>query len=373
MRIALVLLLVVHGLIHALGVASSWKLATVPQLSGRATFALPDAIAGALWLIAGVALLGAAVMVGLRSGSWWLVAAIGAVTSQVMIVQAWHDARFGTVANLLLVLPIAIGLGRARFDAATDRAVAALYRAAPAAAGDVITANELAPLPPPVQRWLTAAGVVGAPRVRAVRLRQRGQMRTAPDGAWMDATAEQYFTVEPPGFVWAVDVTMARVLPVIGRDTYAGGHGRMLILAGGLVPVVDSRGDEIDQGSALRFLGELVWFPSAALAPYLRWEPLDARRAKVTMTDGGREVSAELTFDDAGHVTELTALRYFGGGDDARLERWVIPMRGWQRRDRFEIPTEGEVTWRLPAGDFTYYRWQLDEVEYDQPARFAAR
>ena len=32
----------------------------------------------------------------------------------------------------------------------------------------------LAPLPPPVRRWLTGAGVVGKPRVHTVRLKQRG-------------------------------------------------------------------------------------------------------------------------------------------------------------------------------------------------------
>ena len=33
----------------------------------------------------------------------------------------------------------------------------------------------------------------------------------------------------------------------------------------------------------------------------------------------------------------------------------------------------GEVAWRLAAGELTYYRWSITDVEYDRPARFRAR
>jgi len=230
MRIALIAILGLHGLIHLLGVASSWRLATVPQMTGRTTFALPPGAAGvvgALWLVACLLLVGAAVLVLVHAARWWWAAAVGVVVSQLLVVYAWPDARAGTVPNLLLVVPILVGLGQARFETSTDRALAALFATVPRGAGAIVTAADLAPLPPPVQRWLRAAGVVGSPRVRTVRLRQQGELRTTPTGAWMPAVAEQSFTVDEPGFVWSVRVTMNRVLPVVGRDSYLAGHGRM--------------------------------------------------------------------------------------------------------------------------------------------------
>jgi hypothetical protein len=33
-----------------------------------------------------------------------------------------------------------------------------------------------------------------------------------------------------------------------------------------------------------------------------------------------------------------------------------------------EVPTRGEVGWKLPSGNFTYYRWQILAVEQDAAA-----
>ena len=30
-----------------------------------------------------------------------------------------------------------------------------------------------------------------------------------------------------------------------------------------------------------------------------------------------------------------------------------------------EVPSEGEVVWHLPEGDFVFYRWTLRALEYD--------
>ena len=53
----------------------------------------------------------------------------------------------------------------------------------------------------------------------------------------------------------------------------------MFIKAGGLITVADGTGPTFDQGTALRFLGEIIWFPSAALTRHITWQPIDERRA----------------------------------------------------------------------------------------------
>ena len=107
-----------------------------------------------------------------------------------------------------------------------DEARALLARAGGSAA--LVGAQELEKLPPPVRRWLAVSGTVGRPRATTVRLEQRGEMRTAADKPWMPVAAEQYFSVNPPGFVWSVNARMMRVLPIAGRDRYADGHGCLL-------------------------------------------------------------------------------------------------------------------------------------------------
>jgi len=368
MRVALAVLLFVHAAIHVLGFLKPWKLAAVPQLSGKTVVPVSEAAmrgVGIAWLLAALALAGAAALLLAGSGAWWKVALVGVVLSQSLVVLQWSDARAGTLPNVAAGVAVLVAAASASFMAASDAQARALF--ARAGAPSVVTVAEIGRLPPPVQRWMRASGVVGHERAETVRLRQRGEMRTSPDGAWMPTTAEQYFTTAEPGFVWKADVRMARVLPIAGRDSYQGGHGRMVIKAASLVPVVDATGPKIDQGSLLRFLGEMMWFPSAALRPYIAWEPVDDTEARATMTWEGVTASALVAIDERGRAVRFSAERYRGAGDDATLDRWVVPCAEWKIVRGIEIPVRGEVTWRLAGGDFTYYRWEILDVEENVP------
>jgi len=363
MRFAISALLGIHGLIHVMGFLKPWKLAAVPQLSGRALVPLSDSVfrvVGVFWLAAAVAFVIAAVLRLRDWESWWMVAAPALALSQALIVLQWGDAWAGTVVNVLLVLAVAVGAGTQAFHETGRQHARALLAKAPAGEPPIVRAEDIAHLPSPVRRWLGASGAVGRPRARTVRLRQRGGLRTAPDQPYMPAEALQYFIVDEPGFVWTVDVTMMRVVPVVGRDTYVDGLGRMLIKAGGLVAVADGIGPTFDQGAALRWLGEIVWFPSAALAPSISWKEMDEQRAEGTLAFRDVTTSAVFEFDEQGRVVGLTAQRYFGG---ATLETWVIPVKEWKTIRGIEMPVRGGAVWKLSSGDFDYYQWEVLDVE----------
>lgn len=369
MRAAVCVAIGIHGAIHVLGFLKAFGLAKLPELRALVPAGWHTAaprLIGVLWLAACLVWIASAVAFAIRASGWWQLAAAGLLLSQCLIVLAWSGARAGTLVNLVLLVPIVFAAASERFERESQRATdAVLSRGAAAAAPSVVTAAELARLPAPVARWLEQSGVVGKPRATSVHLSQSGFLRTSPDGAWMPAHAEQDFAVDTPGFVWRVNVRMLKVLPVLGRDAYSGGEGRMLITLGGLLRVVDASGDKTDQGTLLRFLGEMVWFPSAALEDYMRWEAIDERSARATMTYAGRSDSAVFEVDDAGRIVNVSAMRYLGGGEDARLESWVIPIEAWDTLDGVRIPVRGVVRWQLAAGDFDYYRWRVLDVKYN--------
>lgn len=353
MRYLIVGLFVVHGLLHVIGV--QW---------GKRV--------GAVWGLASLGLLASALLLLLRDQRWWVVAALALLLSQVLIISHWKAARAGTVVNLLLAIPVLAAAGQARFHRHSQLAVERLLARVPAVAPAVVTAEELAPLPAPVRRWLETSGVVGRERAQVVRLRQRGELRTEHDQPWMHAEAEQHFSVDPPGFVWTVKVNM-KGLPVVGRDSYENGHGHMLITASGLVPIVDGRGKEIDQGTLLRFLGEIIWFPSAALAPYIRWSPIDDHAARATIHWGDGSATGVFTFDDQGRAVNMSAHRYKGAGKEATLERWEVPARRWAELSGVMMPVEGTAIWKLASGDLEYYRWEITGVDYNRDVLPAPR
>ena len=159
-------------------------------------------------------------------------------------------------------------------------------RACPARAG-VVTEEMLEELPEPVRRYLRYAGVVGRPFPGTVRLRQKGRMRTGPGQPWMPLDAEEHYSVQPPGFVWAGTARLGPLPVARARDMYAGGQGRMLVKVALLWPVVDASGAQMTQGEMTRYLSEMIWFPAAFLADNIAFQAVDDSSASIHRVNSG--------------------------------------------------------------------------------------
>jgi uncharacterized protein YjeT (DUF2065 family) len=112
-RWAVTVLLVLHGLIHLMGFSKEWKLADIKQLTGQTLVPLSEPMSrmfGLVWLIACLVFLGAAAALLLHSNAWRIWTLGGVVLSQLLIVLWWKDARFGTVANALLLIVVLLPL-----------------------------------------------------------------------------------------------------------------------------------------------------------------------------------------------------------------------------------------------------------------------
>lgn len=102
-RVLVALVLVAHAAIHLVGFAKAFRLARVPQLQNPI-----GAFAGAVWLLAAVALAAGALMLLVRSSGWWLPTVVGVVLSQALIASAWGDAKYGTIANVMVVIAVVV-------------------------------------------------------------------------------------------------------------------------------------------------------------------------------------------------------------------------------------------------------------------------
>jgi hypothetical protein len=103
-RTVFILVVVVHGLIHLLGFAKAFGLAELPQLVQP----IPRGL-GILWLLAALSLLAAAVALWLWPSGWRLLGGFALILSQLVILSSWRDAKFGTLANLVLLVGLLYG------------------------------------------------------------------------------------------------------------------------------------------------------------------------------------------------------------------------------------------------------------------------
>lgn len=373
MKHALALLLAVHGAIHLLGFVKGFELAPVAALTRPVS-----RLAGALWLLAAALFLLAAALLYLAPGfaapgRWWLAALPALVLSQGLIAGAWADARFGTAANAFVAVPLAVTLLQLApwsLRAGFERAVAARPPAAAAGPEDAVTPADLERLPAPVRRYLERTGAVGRPRVRGFDARFTGRFRTGPGGPWLDVEVEQRTTLRPPSRHFFMTASRGG-LPFHAFHALTPEGATMRVRVAGLVDVVDARGPEMDRSEAVTFFNDLCVLAPGALADApVRWEALDARTVRGTFTLGRHEVSAVLSFDEAGDLVGFTSEDRLMSADGGRFERhpWSTPLGDYAAFEGGRLARHGEAAWRLPGGELTYAAFTLQRLRTD-PAR----
>lgn len=229
----------------------------------------------------------------------------------------------------------------------------------------VVSESDLQGLPPCVQKWMTVTKVTGNERIESVIMHQKGFMRTKETQPWMPFSAQQYVTVDDPAFIWSVKAKAAPFMTIVGRDMYNNGKGEMLIKLLALITVAHASGEEVNQGSMLRYMAETIWYPSAALSPYIKWENIDKNSARATMSYKGLQASGIFHFNEQGEPINFTARRYRETDGKYELATWSADVGAYKEYDGIRIPSTGSITWKLNTGDFTWYKFEIVDCKYN--------
>jgi hypothetical protein len=362
MKIFLLFVLLIHGLIHLMGFVKAFNLSNIEQLTVEI-----GKTAGLIWLLTTLLFLFVGVLILLHKEWVWMPAIIAILTSQILIFLNWHDAKFGTIPNLIILIFVIFSFAAWNFNGQIEKELDSLLSQTTVADSKVITAEMLAPLPVPVQKWLTNSGVVGKKPIQTAYFEQKTKMKLKPDQTqWYPADVKQYITIDRPGFLWKVNMKMFSSINVAGRDKFQDGQGAMTIKIGSLIPVVNmSNDDNTDQSTMQRYLMELVWYPSAVLSPYITWEKVDENSAKATMTYKGVSGSATFYFDESGNVEKVSAFRYRDSGENAERKECIGEAKEFGVIGGIKIPTKVDITWVLDDGLFTWYRTEILSGKYN--------
>lgn len=229
----------------------------------------------------------------------------------------------------------------------------------------LVTTDMLNGLPAPVQRYMAYTGVVGTPWIDTVRLKQVGKFRLGLDRPWMPLSAEEFYTTDPPSLIWNARFKVARLPILRAKDRYESGHGHMYGKLAGIFTVFDVTGEKLDQATMIRYLNEIMWFPTAFLGENISWEEADDHSAQVTFSDRGKSVSARMFFDEAGRLTNFTTLRYREIDGEFSLDPWSTPILDYGERAGLNLPTRGQAVWNLESGDLTYADLEISDVEFN--------
>ncbi|MBY0504042.1 MAG: hypothetical protein K2X03_09030 [Bryobacteraceae bacterium] len=356
-------ILVIHGLIHLMGTTKAFGFAEMPNLTQPISRAM-----GVLWLLAATLCLTTALMLFV-SPKWWWMAVAAVAASQAVILSSWSDAKYGTVANLIVLLGAGFGyLSQSPASYRIQYAREVAPRLSPTPPARLLSESDLSHLPTSVQRYLRRSGAVGRPQVANFRARIHGRIRSGPEAQWMAFTGEQHNFFDPPARLFLIHASQYG-LPAEVFHRFAGPSATMRVKVASLITLVDAKGPEMDEAETVTLFNDMCIFaPATLVLPGIAWRELDAHHVEASFTHESRTVQATLTFNDRDELIDFVSGNRWAAAADAksfRQMRWSTPLSSYQAFGAHWLMRQGKGIWHAPEGDYVYLEIALDAVEFN--------
>jgi hypothetical protein len=248
-----------------------------------------------------------------------------------------------------------------------DADVTALPAAPQASAA--VSDEDLAGFPDAVQRYLKCAGVIGRAADWSLAMHSRGRFRMRRGWPQLPCEAWQYNSALAVARVFWMRIDAAGFVPMVGRDSYLRGQGRMHGKLAGLLTVANGSGPDFDVSELVTFLNDAVIFtPSLLLRLPVTWAGVDDRSFDITLADRGRQVTGRVFLDDRGLPSDFsTDDRYRDAEGGSVRTRWRTPVTGWRKAGWRWQPSAASAVWELADGPLAYaeFTWQPGDVRYN--------
>lgn len=230
-------------------------------------------------------------------------------------------------------------------------------------------ARDLEGLPAPVQRYFRAVLKDGQPLITAVTLDMTGTFNLSPTAEqWKPFTSRQRVIARRPGFLWDARIAMLPGVNVRVVDSYIAGKGLLQAAILGLFTMADIQGEaEIARGEFMRWFAEVAWYPTALLPSQgVRWEAVDDRSAKATVSDGPLTLTLLFRFNEAGLIDSFRAdARGSQVGGEWVMAPWEGVWSNYQWVDGVQVPFTGEVAWMRPEGRKPYFVGTVQALAFE--------
>ncbi len=359
MKIAFLLILLIHGLIHLMGFVKALGLAEIEQLSRPISKPL-----GWVWLLTALLFMATFLFFLLKKEAWPALAIMTIIISQILIFTVWTDAKYGTIANMIILLAAVIGWASINFENSYEKDVRAAMQAT-AISDKLITEKDLEPLPEPVQKYLRYVGVVGKPKIYNVKIEFEGEMRDR-DKDWFKFTSEQYNFFDSPTRLFFMKAKV-NGLPTNGFHRYKKKGASMHIKVLCLIPVVDIDKPELFKTETVTFFNDLCLFaPAALIDKRVTWETLDDTSAKATFKTNNTSISAFLYFNEKGQLVNFISEDRISV-DEMKTYPFSTPASNYKNMKGYNLATHGEAIWHYPDEEFVYGKFDVKSVQYNVP------
>lgn len=348
----------IHGLIHFMGLAKAFDYGNMKQL----TMPISKQV-GMLWLLTGLLFLITAALLLLKKDYWWALAALAIIISQIVILMSWRDAKFGTIANTLILIAATLSWGSSRFENIYRKDVKECLNRSNTLTVKVLSETDIQHLPLPVQRYLKYTGAINKPKVKNVKVVLEGQMREKGKN-FFAITSEQYNFYDDPSRLFFMKGKMFGVT-VPGYHKYTKATAVMDIRLFGLFPVVQKKGDVMNKAETVTLFNDMCLLaPATLIDNRIKWQPIDSISTNAVFTNGNISISATLFFNSQGQLVNFIS-NDRTSVSDMKNYPFSTPVHGYKNINGFNLMSEGDAVWHYSDGDFVYGKFKLKDICYN--------
>lgn len=358
MKFIIAALILIHGLIHFMGFAKAFDYGNMKQL----TMPISKQV-GFLWLLTAFLFIITVALFFIKKDYWWVLAVPTIIISQVVIVMSWKDAKFGTIANILILIAAILSWGSSRFENSYRRDAKENLQYNKNITAELVTDADLQNLPLPVLRYMKYVGVIGKPKVKNMRVIMNIQMREKGKD-FFAAVSEQYnFFGEPTRLFFMKAKMFGTTVP--GYHHYIEGNAVMDIRFAGLIPIVKKEGVIMNKAETVTLFNDMcLMAPATLIDKRIVWEAIDSNSAKAVFTNHGISISAILYFNEQGQLinflsndrTEANSMKSYP---------FTTPVHSYKNIKGYNLFNEGDAVWQYPDGEFVYGKFKLKDISYN--------
>ncbi len=350
-------MLLVHGLIHFMGFAKAFGYGHITQLTKDIS-----KTNGTLWLLTAILFVAATLLFLLKKESWPYPALVAVVISQVIIIAAWNDARFGTIANAVVLLVGIAAWASQHFESTFSKDVKSNLQQTAAVQPGLLTETDIQFLPLPVQKYIRYSGAINQPGIKNMKIVFDGEMRDKGKD-WFTFRSVQYNFFDNPARLFFMKGKMYGIT-VPGYHCYQNATATMQIKLFGLFNVVNVKGAIMNKAETVTLFNDMcLMAPAALIDKRIEWVPIDSLSTGATFTNGPNKITATLYFNERGQLINFTSDDR--SALDMKQYRFSTPVKDYAQMEGKNIWKYGEAVWHYPDGEFVYGKFYLKSIEYN--------
>lgn len=351
-----------HGLIHFMGFAKACNYGNITQLTKEISKPI-----GIVWLTTGFLFLICLTLYLFKNQSWAYFGLIAVVVSQILILDNWNDAKFGTIANGIILIFVIIGFFQIKFKSEYKNEVKIGLEQTKNLPKTILSEDSIKYLPEPIKKYIRYVGCLNKPIVHNFRVDFSGKIRSHEKKEWMQLSSEQYNFIPTPTRLFYLDATM-KGLPVAGFHCFKNGIAYMDIRLLSIFKVEFQKGDVMNVSETVTFFNDMCCMaPATLIDRRIEWLEVQENRVKASFTSNGITISAWLYFNEKGEMVNFTSedRSAIGKNGETLKLKWSTPLRDYKNINGYKLATYAEAIYTYPDGEFTYATFDLKDVVYN--------